>query len=59
MPRAAGRQRHRVNVPPETPSQYWKRAMFLPFLDLLKHELTRRLVSRADFCPVFEINKAK
>ncbi|CAG2239243.1 unnamed protein product [Mytilus edulis] len=48
MPRAAGRQRHRVNVPAETPSQYWKRAMFLPFLDHLIQELTRRLVSNED-----------
>ncbi|VDI06908.1 Hypothetical predicted protein [Mytilus galloprovincialis] len=48
MPRSAGRQRHRVNVPAETPSQYWKRAMFLPFLDHLIQELTRRLVSNED-----------
>ncbi|CAC5399410.1 unnamed protein product [Mytilus coruscus] len=48
MPRAAGRQRHRVNVPAETPSQYWKCAMFLPFLDHLIQELTRRLVSNED-----------
>ena len=48
MPRGAGRQRHRVNVPAETPSQYWKRAMFLPFLDHLIQELTRRLVSNEE-----------
>ncbi|VDI79241.1 Hypothetical predicted protein [Mytilus galloprovincialis] len=48
MPRAAGRQRHRVNVPAETPSQYWKRAMFLPFLDHLIQELTGRLVPNED-----------
>ncbi|CAG2189409.1 unnamed protein product [Mytilus edulis] len=48
MPRAAGRQCHRVNVPAETPSQYWKRAMFLQFLDHLIQELTRRLVSNED-----------
>ncbi|CAC5356095.1 unnamed protein product [Mytilus coruscus] len=37
MPRGAGRQRHRVSVPAEMPSQYWKRAMFLPFLDHLTY----------------------
>ncbi|CAG2202136.1 unnamed protein product [Mytilus edulis] len=48
MSRDAGRQQHRVNVPAETPSQYWKRAMFIPFLDYLIQELARRLVSNED-----------
>ena len=33
-PRNAGRQRHRENVPADTPSQYWKRPMYLPFVEL-------------------------
>lgn len=45
MPKAAVRQRHGVNIPAETPSQHWKRAMFLQFLDFLIHEQARRLVS--------------
>ena len=32
-PRTAGRQQHHNNVPADTPSAYWKRAMYLPFLD--------------------------
>ena len=35
IPRANGRQRHRANVPAETPNQYWRRAMALPFIDHL------------------------
>ena len=34
-PRTAGRQQHHNNVPADTPSAYWKRAMYLPFLDHL------------------------
>ena len=36
-PRTVGRQQHRV-VNAETPSQYWKLAMYLPFLDHLINE---------------------
>jgi len=58
IPRGATRQRHRVNVPAENPSQYWKRAMYLPFLDHLIQELTNRLVTNEDrFCVQYLIPK--
>ena len=34
-PRTTGRQQQHNNVPADTPSAYWKRAMYLPFLDHL------------------------
>ncbi|MCG7879674.1 MAG: hypothetical protein N0C90_25600, partial [Candidatus Thiodiazotropha endolucinida] len=44
IPRGAVRQRHCVNVPAQTPKEYWKRALFFPFLDHLIQELQDRLV---------------
>ena len=44
-PRTAGRQPHCNNVPADTPSAYWKRAMYLPFLDHLVTEITEKLVA--------------
>ena len=38
-PRTTGRQQHHNNVPADTPSAYWKRAMYLPFLDHLVTEV--------------------
>ena len=43
-PRTAGRQQHRNNVPVNTPSAYWKRAMYLPFLDHLVTEINEKLM---------------
>ena len=43
-PRAAGRQQHHNNVPADTSSAYWKRAMYLPFLDHLVTEINEKLV---------------
>ncbi|XP_046583681.1 52 kDa repressor of the inhibitor of the protein kinase-like [Haliotis rubra] len=45
IPRLAGRQRHRVNVPAETPQVYYKRALYLPFVDHLLSEIEDRLVA--------------
>ena len=42
--RPAGRQQHRNNVAANTPSAYWKRAMYLPFLDHLVTEINEKLV---------------
>ena len=39
-PRTAGKQQHHNNVP----SAYWKRAMYLPFLDHLVTEINKKLV---------------
>lgn len=44
-PRQAGRQVHRENVAADNVSQYWKRAMYLPFLDHLLQELRDRLIT--------------
>ena len=30
-----GKPRHRENIPADTPSEYWQRAMKLPFMDYL------------------------
>ena len=48
IPRGAARQQHRVNVPAANPSQYWKRALFLPFVDHLLQELRDRLIKNED-----------
>ena len=41
-PRTAGRQQHHNNVPADTPSAYWKRAMYLPFLDDLVTDIDEK-----------------
>ena len=43
-PRTVGRQQHRDNVAANTPSQYWRLAMYLPFLDHLINEIRQNLV---------------
>lgn len=40
----ARRQCHRGNVPGDNPSEYWKRNLYLPFVDHLVNELNDRLV---------------
>ncbi|XP_052809538.1 zinc finger MYM-type protein 1-like [Mya arenaria] len=44
VPRRFGRQVHRPNAPAETPSQYWKTNMYLPFVDHLLVDLDARLL---------------
>ncbi|XP_033762649.1 zinc finger MYM-type protein 1-like [Pecten maximus] len=44
-PRIGGRQEHRPNQPAETVSEYWKRALYIPFMDHLTMELQDRLLS--------------
>ncbi|XP_068675681.1 52 kDa repressor of the inhibitor of the protein kinase-like [Montipora foliosa] len=48
IPRTAGRQQHRVNIPAETPGMYWQRAVYFPLVDHLVQELTDRLLSQED-----------
>ena len=45
-PRQAGRQQHRVNVPADSISAYWRRAtcVYYPFMDHLIEELKDRLI---------------
>jgi len=42
------RQQHRPNVPAHTTSEYWKRNMYLPFIDHLLEELQTRLLQCGD-----------
>ncbi|KAK3093027.1 hypothetical protein FSP39_010187 [Pinctada imbricata] len=44
IPRRAGRQAHRNNVPADTTSQYWKLSLFYPFVDHVMQELRDRLL---------------
>ncbi|XP_045206232.1 uncharacterized protein LOC123558418 [Mercenaria mercenaria] len=46
--RTARHQRHRGNVPADSISEYWKRALFSPFVDHLVVELEDRLVIAND-----------
>ncbi|XP_076076084.1 52 kDa repressor of the inhibitor of the protein kinase-like [Mytilus galloprovincialis] len=48
MPRGATRQQHRVNVPAAGPKDYWKRVLFIPFIDHLLQELRDRLIKNED-----------
>ncbi|XP_071123584.1 52 kDa repressor of the inhibitor of the protein kinase-like [Mytilus edulis] len=45
MPRNRGAQRNRPNAPAQTPSEYWKLNMYLPFVDHLIAELNTRLLT--------------
>ncbi|XP_028413710.1 52 kDa repressor of the inhibitor of the protein kinase-like [Dendronephthya gigantea] len=42
QPRTTGRQQHRANTPADTPSQYYRRVISVPFLDHLKSEIQTR-----------------
>ena len=42
IPRRCGRQTQRNNVAGDSPEVYWRRCMFVPFLDYLIAELSRR-----------------
>ena len=44
-PRTTGRQRHRDNVPGDTPELYWKRSVFFPLLDHLASETESRIIT--------------
>ncbi|CAC5367314.1 unnamed protein product [Mytilus coruscus] len=48
MPRRVGRQVNRANYPADTPSQYWKRALYFSFLDYFIEELTGLLMDNSD-----------
>ena len=52
-PRLAGRQQHRVNVPSNSVSDYYKRGLYFPFLDHLLSELNDRLIKPG---PLFRIS---
>ena len=47
-PRVIVRQQNRQNVPAATISEYWKRNMWLPFMDHMSVELSERLLNGQD-----------
>lgn len=54
VPRTCGRQTARSNVEASTPEEYWRRTVFVPFLDHIMPELSDRfcqLNEDADCCP--------
>lgn len=48
IPRICGHQRNRSNVPSDTPEEYYKRTITVPFLDHLCTELVDRFASTKD-----------
>jgi hypothetical protein len=46
-PRLSKRQQHRVNVPADSPEEYFRRALYIPFLDNLLSQLEERFSSHA------------
>lgn len=51
-PRLAGRRSHRENVPSDSVSEYYRRAMYYPFLDHFISELDSRIIKPS---PLFKI----
>lgn len=47
MPRRAGRQRHRANVPADNAVDYYKRSCFLPFIDTCLSQLAERFAEKS------------
>ena len=45
LPRICGRQRHRINLPSDTPSDYYKLSRSIPLLDHMLSELNCRFSS--------------
>ena len=46
IPRTAGHQKHRVNIPGGTPEIFWQRGVYFPFVDHFIQELNDRLLSQ-------------
>ena len=42
MPRLSGRQTNRANPPADTPEEYYKRAVFYPFVDTVLAQIEER-----------------
>ena len=40
VPRTASRQQHRANAPHDTPEEYYRRNLFVPFLDHITQEMS-------------------
>lgn len=48
MPRLAGTQRHRRNVPSDSTEEYYRRVTFIPFVEYLLQSLNDRFVTHRD-----------
>lgn len=55
MPRITGKQRHRSNHPAESPSEYWKRSLVIPYLDSIITSLEVRFAE--ENTPSFALSK--
>ena len=42
IPRTASRQQHLANAPHDTPEEYYRRNLFVPFLDHITQEMSSR-----------------
>jgi hypothetical protein len=65
LPRIFGRQDNRNNVPARTPEEYYKRTVFLPFLDGILTQMSLRFCNReaavlrlCGLLPKFALKKA-
>ncbi|CAG9564116.1 unnamed protein product [Danaus chrysippus] len=55
MPRIVGKQRHRSNHPAESPSEFWKRSLIIPYLDSVITSLETRFAE--ENTPSFALSK--
>ncbi|GBP54726.1 hypothetical protein EVAR_42926_1 [Eumeta japonica] len=55
MPRIVGKQRHRSNHPLESPSEFWKRSLIIPYLDSVITSLETRFAE--ENTPSFALSK--
>ncbi|XP_069103864.1 zinc finger MYM-type protein 1-like [Argopecten irradians] len=55
IPRRAGRQQHRANIPADEPSDYWRRSLFYVFIDHMAQELEDRLLKGEPHYTAFKL----
>ncbi|GBP42359.1 52 kDa repressor of the inhibitor of the protein kinase [Eumeta japonica] len=55
MPRIVGKQRHRSNHPAESPSEFWKRSLIIPYLEYVITSLETRFAE--ENTPSFALSK--
>lgn len=53
IPRISQRQSHRVNVPVSSPEDYFRIAVFIPFVDHFRRQLSERLICHKDLLGSF------
>lgn len=55
MPRIVGQQRMRSNVPSSTPEEYFRRCVFLPFLEAFTEQIDERFVKHKSILTQFKV----